>query len=61
MSTDDQVQVAVPEGMTLRDWFAGQALVAILSHPGAGKIPHPARACYEIADEMIEAREVDQE
>jgi hypothetical protein len=55
-------------GMTLRDWFAGQALAGWLagegnSHPG---IPGPggrgaqnvARWSYAMADAMLAAREV---
>ena len=49
-------------GMTLRDWFAGQALSGILTicvHDTVehGKFPqHIARNAYEIADAMLEAR-----
>lgn len=43
-------------GMTLRDWFAGQALTGLL----AGVIEHyPAQAsaaAYEIADAMLAER-----
>lgn len=53
-------------GMTLRDWFAGQAL-AMLGDPKVGNpVCDPeenrnidrrlAEACYGIADAMIEAR-----
>jgi hypothetical protein len=44
------------DGMTLRDWFAGQALVGLLSRndvPLAHIIPDNA---YMIADAMLEAR-----
>lgn len=45
-------------GMTLRDYFAGQALAnlnlqAHVSRPGADQL---ARSAYEIADAMLEAR-----
>ena len=46
-------------GMTLRDWFAGQALVAI-PHIGCGadlETRELAEAAYQVADAMIEARE----
>lgn len=49
------------EGMTLRDYFAGQALMACISGGGlsdvvAGKLAHEtiAEHCYRIADAMIE-------
>jgi hypothetical protein len=47
-------------GMTLRDWFAGQALIA-LPHRGCGAdldYYDTAQAAYQIADAMIAAREV---
>ena len=58
-------------GMTLRDWFAGQALqgmIASESHPeGCGMMPEPrpretwearaAKRAYDWADVMIAARE----
>ena len=46
--------------MTLRDWFAGAALVGILAHPEAsGGLTHSeiARASYDAADAMLEERE----
>lgn len=46
------------EGMTLRDWFAGQALPGIIAQPNLdGWEPHIiAGWAYEIADAMIAAR-----
>lgn len=54
------------EGMTLRDWFAGQALVAIVTATSNGQ-HYPAREgqsliegmaqdAYELADAMLAAR-----
>ena len=54
------------EGMTLRDWFAGQALNAIVTATSNGQ-HHPARDgrslvegmthdAYELADAMLAAR-----
>jgi len=57
-------------GMTLRDYFAGQALASILSDAmraasSQGAQPRPrvfgretSQACYAIADSMLEARKV---
>ena len=49
---------AVRSGMTLRDYFAGQALVGYLADGQAPLFPsgakdEVARECYEIADAMI--------
>jgi hypothetical protein len=44
------------DGMTLRDWFAGQALASL-----QGRFidaPNAARVAYAIADAMLRAREV---
>ena len=56
-------------GMTLRDWFAGQALNAIITDTlsprdcefGDGTSPRDriAERCYAIADAMLAAREAD--
>ena len=46
------------DGMSLRDWFAGQALIAI-PHMGNGMdldANDVARACYQYADAMLAAR-----
>ena len=49
-------------GMSLRDWFAGQALVAggTGRMPGAIEVVNPhdvAKKCYTYADAMLRARE----
>lgn len=51
-------------GMSLRDWFAGQALVGILSTSAApamfglqGAEPRTAETAYVIADAMLAARQ----
>jgi hypothetical protein len=49
--------------MTLRDWFAGQALQGMMSNPvlltSSGEFKESNfKACYECADAMIAAREV---
>jgi hypothetical protein len=45
-------------GMTLRDWFAGQALAGISAQYGTGDAAMIAVECYEHADAMLKAREV---
>ena len=54
----DQYGMLVPyrqTGMTLRDYFAGQALPSIVDHY---HLPHSAaKLAYEYADAMLEARE----
>jgi hypothetical protein len=59
MDTPQINETTIPQvnGMTLRDWFAGQALANKYTH-----VHHPdliARYAYYIADVMIEARKVD--
>lgn len=44
-------------GMSLRDWFAGQALVGTLAFPQfQGSFSDNAEDCYKWADAMIAAR-----
>jgi hypothetical protein len=45
-------------GMTLRDWFAGQALMGMMLGARRGGAMMLARECYEMADAMLAAREV---
>jgi hypothetical protein len=48
-------------GMTLRDWFAGQALAGLLGN--AGKVSNEdgyAQQSYMIADAMLAARKQEQ-
>ncbi|MCO5159664.1 MAG: hypothetical protein M9939_00890 [Mesorhizobium sp.] len=52
-------------GMTLRDWFAGHAIVAALARDygnawgkeGKEHAHHAARGAYRMADAMLAARE----
>ena len=48
------------EGMTMRDWFAGRALVAIAACEERGSLPHDmavwAGSAYALADAMLTER-----
>ena len=46
------------DGMTLRDWFAGQALAGITGDPSVEDMDQNeiAKAAYIYADAMLEAR-----
>lgn len=48
----------IAAGMTLRDYFAGQALTG-LAATASGKWADYARGAYAIADAMLEARKAD--
>ena len=46
------------QGMSLRDWFAGQALTGLIFHDGYGHVSTEdiANDAYSYADAMLEAR-----
>ncbi len=47
------------EGMTLRDWFAGQALAGLAASCSNSPDGDIARWSYEFADAMLVARKVE--
>jgi len=59
---NNDYEIAFFPGMTLRDWFAGQALAGMLaSRNPLGPRFHPADDAayvYAVADAMLAAREV---
>jgi hypothetical protein len=52
---DDPCHPASAPGMSLRDWFAGQALAALISH-NCYDYKEAALHAYKQADAMLEAR-----
>lgn len=49
-------------GMTLRDWFAGQALAGLMSDPGlrpcnVEEFEHMAKRLYQVADALLSERD----
>ncbi len=58
---DSMKQFPTQEGMSLRDWFAGQALAGIMANSKlmivlAEKKQDPASCAYEMADFMLNER-----
>lgn len=65
---NDEQEMAFPmdrygnQGMTLRDWFAGQAMAGFCADPeiqwsqGKKTEVNLAKLAYEVADAMLEAR-----
>jgi len=61
----EDVGYEVQSGMSLRDWFAGMALVGELSAQSQengeyleSDFIHLADRCYSVADRMMEKREI---
>jgi len=46
----------VQEGMSLRDYFAGQVVAGIRESDRCESYPHAAEQAYRLADAMIKAR-----
>ena len=47
---------AGPQGMSLRDWFAGQALAGILANPSWNSPEPLGKQTWDIADHVLAAR-----
>lgn len=50
-------QIDANNGMSLRDYFAGQALIAIVTCDYTVGPARQARWAYDLADSMMEARD----
>ena len=48
----------VKDGMSLRDYFAGQAMMGFITRFGPVDIKVSAVRCYQVADAMLEARKL---
>lgn len=56
-SPDGMLAMPSEPGMTLRDWFAGQALAGLIAHPSSeGSVITVAQWAYDHADAMLAAR-----
>ena len=45
-------------GMSLRDWFAGQAMITLIgSRQHSGSFKFMSELCYKVADDMLAARD----
>lgn len=51
----------IQSGMELRDYFAGQALMGLCGNANIRPEVDPAKLAYELADNMMEARELNHE
>ena len=57
MSTDGSHEFQYARTMSLRDWFAGQALVGALHYREHLDYPEMAADAYAVADAMLKERE----
>lgn len=46
----------IEQAMSLRDWFAGQAVCGYMADPNASS-RYAARVAYRVADQMLKERE----
>jgi hypothetical protein len=55
-TTADKLERHIFPGMTLRDWFAGQALAGLCSRQSDPGMKHRVTTAYQYADAMLAAR-----
>lgn len=56
----DAYSMSTEQGMTLRDYFAAQAMMAIIAHPDSDGYKPPsafAKTAYVMADAMLKERD----
>jgi hypothetical protein len=56
-NVDGRLVASLNEGMTLRDYFAAQALAGICADATLGAAETIARCAYQLADAMLKERE----
>jgi hypothetical protein len=58
-SVDDGKKIVGNKGMTMRDYFAAKAMMALIAHPDSDGDKPPsvfAKTAYVMADAMLKAR-----
>jgi hypothetical protein len=55
---DRPKELAHFNGMTLRDYFAAKAMQGMMACPGSIRVNDDANFAYQMADEMLKAREL---
>jgi hypothetical protein len=56
LAAQDFVETITSGGMSLRDWFAGQALAGLITRETSGAPDEWARVAFRLADAMLAAR-----
>lgn len=60
-SPDGMLAMPNEPGMSLRDWFAGQAMKGLIAHPSSeGSVTIVAQWAYDYADAMLAVRKAAQ-
>ena len=54
---DDPRNQILGGGLTIRDWFAGQAAANMVNDDGWGTVANIAKHAYDLADALLAARD----